>query len=162
MEASTERDKEIKAILVKMAKYCAYQDRCKKEVYIKLDTLLPDIVEQDKIIDYLIDEKYLDEERYVRSIVRGRFYYKSWGKIKIIHYLKQRDIDSDTIEKVIANEIKDSDYYQKVNELVENRLRTTKGINDFEIKQKILKALFLKGYDSGMITDVIDELQQSH
>ena len=148
---------EIKDVLVKMAKYCAYQDRCKKEVYNKLDDLLLDITQQDIVIDFLIEEKYLDERRYVRSIVRGRFLYKNWGKIKISHYLKQKDIDSTMIEEVIEREIKDEDYYQKAYILVEAKWRTTKGSNDFEIKQKVLTSLYQKGYDSSLILDVLDD-----
>ena len=155
-----EENKETKAVIIKMAKYCAYQDRCRKEVYNKLYDLLPDIVEQDIVVDYLIKENYLDEVRYTRSIVRGKFFHKHWGKIKIIHFLNQKDIDSYLTEQTIANEITNQDYYQKVADLVKSRFQTTKGANDFEIKQKIIKSLFQKGYDSSIVIEVIDDLQE--
>jgi regulatory protein len=151
-----EKFSEAKDVLVKMANYCAYQDRCKKEVYNKLDELLPDIVQQDIVIDYLIDEKYLDESRYVRSVVRGRFFYKSWGKIKITHYLKQKDISSQLIEEVIAGEINDKVYFEKIEELISSKWKSTKGVSDFEIKQKITRSLFQKGYDASLVTDVLN------
>ena len=103
----------------------------------------------------------MDEPRYVRSVVRGRFFYKSWGKIKITHYLKQKDIDDSLIEEVIAKEINEEIYYQKITELVESKWRTTKGENDFEIKQKIIRSLFQKGYDADLVTDVLNDLEQS-
>jgi len=152
-----EQNNETKDVLLKIVKYCAYQDRCKKEVYKKLDELLPDITEQDIIIDYLIEEKYLDEDRYTRSIVRGKFYHKHWGKIKITHWLKQKDIDSTTIETVIEQEIKDEDYKQKVFDLITSKWKTTKGNSDFEIKQKVLSSLYQKGYDSSLVLDVLDD-----
>lgn len=160
MKTKEEQPNEVKDVLVKMAKFCAYQDRCKQEVYKKIDDLLPDITDQDVVIDYLINEKYLDESRYVRSVVRGRFIYKSWGKLKIIHYLKQKDIDESLIEEVMTKEINDAAYYQKIVELVESKKRTSKGANDFEIKQKIIRSLFQKGYDASLVTDVLHDLEQ--
>jgi len=149
-----------KDVLVKMAKYCAYQDRCKKEVYTKLEALELDIVQQDIVIDYLIQEKYLDENRYICSVVRGRFFYKNWGKIKITHYLKQREIDTTIIEEVIDREISKEVYYQKAYDLVATKWQRTKGDTDFEIRQKVLSALYLKGFDSSLILDVIDDFLQ--
>ena len=146
-----------KEVLVKITKYCAYQDRCKKEVYNKLDTILPDITQQDIIIDYLIKEKYLDEDRYVQSIVRGKFFHKNWGKIKIRHFLHQKNISTFTIEETIAREIKDKDYRTKAYELVASKWKTTQGQNDFEIKQKILSSLYQKGYKSELILDVLHD-----
>ena len=144
-------------VLVKITKYCAYQDRCKKEVYNKLDTILPDITQQDIIIDYLIKEKYLDESRYVRSIVRGKFFHKHWGKIKITHFLHQKDISTSTIEETILREITDKDYRTKAYDLVVSKWKTTQGQNDFEIRKKILSSLYQKGYNSELILDVLQD-----
>jgi regulatory protein len=161
MKTKEEQPNEAKDVLVKMAKFCAYQDRCKQEVYKKLDDLLPDIVQQDLVIEYLIEEKYLDEPRYVRAVVRGRFIYKHWGKLKIIHYLKQKDIDEALIDEVMAKEIDNETYYQKITELIQSKKQSIKGANDFEIKQKIIRSLFQKGYDASIVTDVLNDLERA-
>lgn len=147
------------AVLVKMAKFCSYQDRCQKEVREKLQELLPNVVDQEDVLNYLLEEKYLDEERYVRSVVRGRFFYKNWGRVKIIHYLKQNEVDSFLVEDVIAEEIKEEVYTEKIEGLVESKLQSTKGKSDFEIKQKILLSLYQKGFETNLVEYAITDVQ---
>ena len=77
---------------VKIAKFCAYQERCHQEVRDKLFSfgLLPNDVEE--IIFELIQEDFINEERFTKAFVRGKFNYKKWGRIKITQELKRRKI----------------------------------------------------------------------
>ena len=75
-------------IKLKLVNYCVYQDRCHAEVEQKMRefVLIPEAKEE--IILYLLKENYLNEERFTRSYIRGKFYIKSWGKNKIKMHLK--------------------------------------------------------------------------
>ncbi len=85
-------------IISKLEYYCSYQDRCHKEVEQKLRsfTLLPELKEQ--IIVHLIENKYIDEERFSKSFTRGKHNYKGWGKNRIVQELKFRDISKRNID----------------------------------------------------------------
>ena len=95
----------------KLEYYCAYQERCHKDVIAKLKTLgmIPSVI--DKIISELIKANYLNETRFTQSFVRGKFRIKKWGKNRILQELKVRDISSFNI-KLGMKEISD-DNYQK-------------------------------------------------
>ena len=96
-------------ILKKIENYCSYQERCKKEVIEKFFILNLDQSELDDVINHLINNDYINEERFALAFAQGRFRIKKWGKIKIILELKKRAIDVNLINKAI-NQITDSDY----------------------------------------------------
>ena len=92
----------IKEALVKLQKYCAYQDRCHKEVEQKLTQMrmIPKAIEQ--IIVDLIQNNYLNEERFAKAYVRGKFSIKKWGKVRLTLELKQRQISKYVIKTALA------------------------------------------------------------
>ena len=100
----------------KLEYYCAYQERCHKEVIAKLRTLgmIPSVI--DKIISELIKANYLNETRFTQSFVRGKFRIKKWGKNRILQELKVRDISSFNI-KLGMKEISDDNYQKTFYEL---------------------------------------------
>ena len=90
-------------IISKLEYYCSYQDRCHKEVEQKLRsfTLLSELKEQ--IIVHLIENKYIDEERFAKSFARGKHNYKGWGKNRIVQELKFREISKRNIDLALSN-----------------------------------------------------------
>lgn len=72
----------------KLINYCVYQDRCHKEVEEKMRDFLLIPEAKDEILLYLIKENYLNEERFTRSYIRGKFYVKHWGRQKLNYNLK--------------------------------------------------------------------------
>ena len=76
----------------KLVNYCIYQDRCHQEVEQKMQDFLLIPEAKDEIMLYLINENYLNEERFARSYIRGKFYLKNWGRIKIKNHLKFKGI----------------------------------------------------------------------
>ena len=120
----------------KLEYYCAYQERCHKEVIAKLRTLgmIPSVI--DKIISELIKANYLNETRFTQSFVRGKFRIKKWGKNRILQELKVRDISSFNI-KLGMKEISDDNYQKTFYELFEKRRREVKQLTKTEQKKKI-------------------------
>lgn len=139
----------------KLAKYCAYQDRCHWEVENKMTefNLIPEA--KDEIMIYLIQHNFLSEERFARSFVRGKFNQKNWGKIKIRMELKKRKIPSKLIESVLS-EIDQKDYMETLQSLFEKKKNTLKNEREsLKKKVKIRNYLLQKGFESEIIADLL-------
>ena len=138
----------------KMVNYCVYQDRCHAEVEQKMRDFLLIPEAKDEIFLYLMKENYLNEERFTRSYIRGKFYIKHWGRNKIRMNLKQKGIN----EKLISNsmdEIYDDDYEKTLNKLFQNYISTLKGLKDYQKKSKTIRHLMSKGYEYESILDMM-------
>ena len=135
-------------------KYCAYQDRCQKEVRTKLYELgaCEDSIEQ--ILSDLIAENFLNEERFATSYARGKFYYKDWGRIKITRELQQRELSSYCIKKAMM-EIDEQDYLETLNKLVTKKTKQLGGMGSLINKKKIANFLFQKGYESDLVWETL-------
>jgi regulatory protein len=98
--------------LLKLQAYCAYQDRCHSEVRSKLLDLGIYGDDLEDIIVALIEDNFLNEERYARSYARGKFRIKQWGRLRIRRELKFRKISDYCIRKAME-EIDENDYHTK-------------------------------------------------
>ncbi len=137
--------KSIDEVKRQMEHYCAYQERSHKQVEEKLKNLgmYPEAI--DHIIIHLLDENFLNEERFAKSYARGKFYHKDWGKQKIIQGLKQHQIHDKLISKALS-EIDDDDYKQTILKLIDKKRRLLPQSNTYLAKQKIARYLNQKGY----------------
>jgi regulatory protein len=140
----------------KLARYCAYQERCLQEVNTKLDAMGISHNQAQKIIQELSDEGFIDEKRYALSFVRGKFNQKKWGKIKIYHALRAKGINPSLIELALTH-IDDEDYYNTLKELAEQKTAALEGkeSDPLKIKHKAYRYLMGKGYESHLITDLL-------
>lgn len=145
----------VQEIQEKLASYCAYQDRCQWEVENKLRefNLIPEA--RDQILIYLIQNKFLNEERFAKSFARGKFYQKNWGKIKIRIELKKRKIPSKLIESSLR-EIDEEDYLKTLRHLFEKKKNSLISEREsFKKKAKIRNYLLQKGFESEIIADLL-------
>ena len=141
----------------KLEYYCAYQERCHKEVIAKLRTLgmIPSVI--DKIISELIKANYLNETRFTQSFVRGKFRIKKWGKNRILQELKVRDISSFNI-KLGMKEISDDNYQKTFYDLFEKRRREVKQLTKTEQKKKIFSYMSYRGWENSKIYEALRDL----
>ena len=130
----------------KLADYCVYQDRCHQEVEQKMReyVLIPEA--KDEILLYLMQENYLNEERFTRSYIRGKFYMKSWGKNKIKNHLKFKGISSKLIDSC-WDEIDDNDYQKTLERVWEKYYATLKGLKEYQKNMKTTKYLMTRGFE---------------
>ena len=149
----------LEEIRSKMEYYCSYQDRCYKEVEVKLKSfhLIPEAKEQ--IMIFLIENNYINEERFAKSFVRGKHNYKKWGKKRINIELKAREISSKNIELALE-EIPEELYIQNFNELAEKHWNSITEKNSTKKNKKWVDFLLRKGYESHLIYDKLTELTQ--
>lgn len=143
----------VKEALQKLMNYCVYQDRCHKEVEEKLEKLGMQDEAKAHIIQELIQHEFLNEERFVESFIRGKFYYKQWGKQKIKYHLKHKNIPEHLIEQKMQI-IDDEDYHQAIKNLIWKKVGSADKIN-LKDKQKIIRSLQAKGYEFGLVMDAL-------
>lgn len=139
----------------KLVNYCVYQDRCHAEVEQKMRefVLIPEAKEE--ILLYLMKENYLNEERFTRSYIRGKFYVKNWGKIKIKINLKQKGI-TERLISACFDEIEDEDYLNIINKIYENYSSKLTGLSLYQKKTKTIKYLLSRGFEYDLISQVAD------
>ncbi len=143
--------------LIKLQRYCAYQDRCHKEVREKLSDLGIWGDDAGQVIVELIEEKFLDEERFARSFVRGKHRFKKWGRIKIERELKKKDITGYCL-KMGFQEIDDEEYLETLTTIITKKNQFLKAKNEYERKVKLAKYAMTKGYESHLVWEVVNDL----
>lgn len=147
----------VKEATKKLESYCAYQDRCHKEVVTKLREMrmIPEAI--DQIAAHLIQENYLNEERFAKSFARGKFRIKKWGRNRIVNELKLRAISKYNIKTALA-EINDKDYYETFDNLAKKRLEAIKETSIQKRKRKLADYLLYRGWESHLVYGKVKEL----
>ncbi|MFD2586547.1 regulatory protein RecX [Croceitalea marina] len=141
----------------KLESYCAYQERCHKEVVQKLKDMrmIPDAI--DQIVTHLIAHNFLNEERFAQSFARGKFNIKKWGKNRIVNELKQRDISRFNI-KTALKEIDEDAYLETLDALSKKRLSQISETNLQKRRKKLADYLLYRGWESHLVYEKLKEL----
>mgnify|MGYP000144425225 CR=1 FL=1 len=143
--------------LQKMQNYCSYQERCHKEVRQKLKEMrmIPEAI--DHIVTALIQHDFLNESRYAKAFVRGKFRIKHWGKRRLILELRKRDISKFNINLALQ-EITDADYLETFDKLAEKKYQAIQESNKLKMKKKLADYLLYRGWESHLVYDKVNEL----
>ena len=144
-------------VLDKMAKYCAYQERCVKEVRDKLKTYEIPQKERDKILEYLLENRFVNDERFAKSFVRGKINQSGWGVNKIRFHLIQKGIDKDIIEEALG-QTDEEVYRQRLVDILKTKSKTVKADSDFKKKRKLAAYAMQKGFEAALVWEVLKEL----
>lgn len=147
----------VKEATLKLMQYCAYRDRSQKEVEEKLLEMRMIPQAREEIIIKLMQEDFLNEERFARSFVRGKFRIKKWGKKKIKQELKFREISTPIINLAMT-EIDEKEYVKTVYQLAEKKLNLLKEPNNFKRRKKLADYLLQKGYEAGLVYEATSVL----
>ncbi|WP_028888383.1 regulatory protein RecX [Tenacibaculum ovolyticum] len=142
----------------KIEHYCAYQDRCHKEVENKIKeySLIPEA--REMILLSLMKDNFLNEERFSKSFARGKFRIKKWGKQRIVRELKFRNISAYNI-KTALKEINEQEYITTLYELVAKKDKLVREENVFKRKKKIADYLLYRGFESNLVYEAINAIQ---
>src|SRR5665213_3039183 len=147
-----------KQSIPKIKQYCAYQERCHKEVREKLYGFGLNKMEVEEIISTLISENYLNEERFAIHFAGGKFRMNQWGKIKIKQALKFKQVSDYCIRKSLK-EIDSKEYEKTFRKLADQKLKTLKSEkNIFTRKRKLQDFLLQKGFEIEMIRTMVNNL----
>jgi regulatory protein len=140
--------------LLKAANYCAYQERCHKEVLDKLSEWGVWGIDAQEILLTLIEQNYLNEERFAIAFAGGKFRVKHWGKVKIKLELKQKDISEYCLNKAL-NEISDQDYLHTLNEQIDKKWSETTDKNVLSKRAKVARYIAGKGFEQDLIWNIL-------
>ncbi len=144
--------------LQKLKHYCAYQERCHSEVKEKLYQLGVWKNEHDEIIATLIEENYLNEERFAIAFAGGRFRIKQWGRVKIRYELKQKQVSEYCIKKALKG-IEEETYLNVLNKLAKEKYAALKAEQYLVRKKKTMDYLIGKGFEMELVRAAVEKLQ---
>jgi regulatory protein len=134
-------------IIFKLEAFCAYQERCTQEVRTKLDRLGADEPLSQEVIKHLIENRFLDDKRFVEAYVQGKLRIKKWGRQKIKAALFQKRIDAKLIQEGIYSSISDEEYQLVMESLIERKNRELSAEkNPQKKKQKLMRFLLSRGF----------------
>ena len=158
MEPNSHRTYSVMEAQSKLENYCAYQERCHKEIVEKLRgmNMIPQAI--DLIIVHLLDHKYLNEERFACSFARGKHRIKHWGKIRIVNELKFRKISQYNITTALK-EITAEEYNTTFHTLAERQWQNTRETNTIKKRKKFCDFLLRKGFESNLIYEKVKDLE---
>jgi len=147
-----------KVALAKAEHFCAYQERAQQDVRDKLYDwgLWPDAVEN--IIVNLIGDNFLNEERFAKAYVKGKFKQKAWGRVKIKQGLKFKKLPDVLIKKALLT-IDADDYLVMLAKVLNKKAALIKEKDDYKRRYKLQQYAMSRGYESDLIADILkDEL----
>lgn len=147
----------VEEIKKKLEYFCVYQDRCHQEVENKMKEFFLISEAKEQILIHLIQENYLNEERFSKSFARGKFRIKKWGKQRIVRELKFRDISAYNIKSALK-EIEEEEYLKTIFEITEKRNESISEINQYKRKKKLIDFLLRKGYETDLVFKTVSEV----
>lgn len=142
---------------IKIERFCAYQERCHQEVRLKLieHGIYGDLLEE--ILSELIQNDFLNEERFATSYARGKFRIKKWGRNKIKQELKSRHVTEYCIRSAMS-EIDDEEYMDTLRTILIHKIQATSFKSDWEKRKKLTDYALRKGYEYECITEVLKSI----
>lgn len=143
--------------LGKIQRYCAYQERCHKEVKSKLFELGLFSDEVNEIISELIANGFLNEERFARAFAGGKFRMKKWGRIKIVHELESKNISPNCI-RLGLKEIEDDAYEKTLSEILIKKNTEILEENIYTQRDKLSRYAIQKGFEPELVWKLVKSL----
>lgn len=143
--------------LQKLRQYCAYQERSHYEVQQKLYDLGIRRNDHDGITATLIEEDYLNEERFAKAFAGGKFRMKDWGRKKIYYALKEKKVSEYSIKQAMK-EIDEEEYQKNLKELVTEKYESLKDEQYLVRKKKTIDYMVQKGYEFDLVSRALKDL----
>jgi regulatory protein len=141
----------------KLKDWCAYSERCQSEVREKLHGHGIFGRDSEEIISFLIEEGYVDEERYAKQYAGGHFRMKQWGRLKILYALRAKGISDYCIKKGMT-EIDEDDYSALLSKLVRQKWQSTRGMLPAARWAKTRQFLLQRGFESSLVLAELKKL----
>jgi regulatory protein len=148
-----------KSSLNKAMALCAGREYCISDITSKLQTWGIEEKDIGRIIEKLLKENFINEERYAAGYVKDKFNYNKWGKIKIASQLRAKNIPGEIISGAL-NSI-DHDLYNKtLRDLLSSHSSHVKAKNQYDLKGKLLRYGLSKGFESSLMYDLLNEIEE--
>ena len=138
-----------------LAALCAQAEHCQWEMVEKMRKWEIPEEAQARIMERLVKERYVDDERFARAFAKDKVRYNKWGRRKVEQALWQKHIDED-IRKNVLNEIDDEEYLSVLRPLLKQKRKSIKAQNDYELNQKLMRVALGRGFTFDIIKQCID------
>ena len=140
---------------LQLAQLCARSEHCQHDLLEKMRRWQMSDEAQARVMQRLVSERYVDDERYVRAFVRDKIRYNKWGRRKVEQALWQKRIDED-IRQQVLDEVDDEEYLSVLRPLLKQKRRSTKAESDYELNQKLVRFALGRGYTYNIIRQCLD------
>ena len=138
-----------------LAALCAQAEHCQWEMLEKMRRWEVPEEAQTRVMQRLVKERYVDDERYARAFVKDKIRYNKWGRRKVDQALWQKHIDED-IRKRVLDEVDDEEYLSVLRPLLKQKRKSTKANSDYELNQKLMRFAMGRGFTFDIIRQCID------
>ena len=139
---------------IKASAYCVYRDRCRKEITFKLKEWKLDSSKIPDVIEKLVEEGFINEERFATAFARGKFRINKWGKIKITGFLRINGISDALIRKAIS-EIDPGEYRNTLARIIQTKAKSLKEKDNRIRNTKLINFATSKGFESELIKEIL-------
>lgn len=140
---------------LQLAALCAQAEHCEQEMRDKMKRWELDETVQNRVIERLTKEHYIDQERYTRAFVYDKIRYNKWGRRKVQQALWQKCIDK-KIQQQILDEIDDNEYLAILRPLLKQKRKSIRAASDYELNQKLVRFAFSRGFTFDIIRQCLD------
>jgi regulatory protein len=144
-----------KEALLRLSALCAQGEHCQWEMQEKLRRWEMDDETQARIMQRLVRDRYVDDERYARAFVMDKIRYNKWGRRKVEQALWQKHID-EAIRQRVLDEVSDEEYLDVLRPLLRQKRKTTKAQSEWELNQKLLRFAVGRGFTFDIIRQCLD------
>ena len=146
---------------LQLAAICAQTEHCEQEMRDKMKRWELDETVQNRIIDRLTKERYIDHERYARAFVKDKIRYNKWGRRKVQQALWMKRIDND-IQQRVLDEIDEKEYLDVLRPLLKQKRKSIKAESDYELNQKLVRFALSRGFTFDIIRQClnVDEIEE--
>jgi regulatory protein len=139
----------------RLSALCAQAEHCQYEMLEKMRAWGMDDKAQASVMERLVSEHYVDDERYCRAFVRDKIAYNKWGRRKVEQALWQKHIDEQIRERVLS-EVDDKDYLNVLLPLLKQKRKSIKAENEYELNQKLVRFALGRGFTFDIIRQCLD------
>ena len=141
--------------LITLTALCASSEHCSQEMLDKMTRWQLPEEEQARVMEYLVKNNYIDEERFTHAFVMDKIRYNKWGRRKIEQALWQKRIPKD-IQTKILDEIDENEYLNVLRPLLKSKRRCIQAKNDYELNMKLIRFALSRGFTFDLIRQCID------
>ena len=138
-----------------LAALCAQAEHCQHEMLEKMRRWELSAEAQARVMERLVKERYVDDERYARAFVKDKVRYNKWGRRKVEQALWQKHIDEDIRQRVL-DEVDDEEYLSVLRPLLQQKRKTTKAQSDYELNQKLVRFALSRGFTFDIIRQCLN------
>lgn len=141
----------------KLEKFCAFQERCISEIKIKLEKIKVPHEFWEPLISYLVDNNFVNEERFTEIYVRSKINQKGWGPLKIKMELRKKQVNDSLINKYLL-EFQNNDREELLNFWLQKKLKSIKNDNRQNIREKLIRFGISKGFETDKVVEAVNKI----